>query len=162
MITGPGNDVYSIEKWLWLAVGGSLIALLAGCASTAFENRSYRSQEIGKEATAKIGTPMLIREEGTIEKKRRWVGLLGSPDGWETIGTNYSKNFKRTELIYQGSPGSAINVIYRVFRPGSAMAEKQESLTFDLSVSHVIIVDDFQIKVLEADADSITYIVLSD
>ena len=87
---------------------------------------------------------------------------MNSPDGWETIGTKYSDDYKRKELIYQGSSGSTIKVTYRVFRPGTAMPEQQESLTFDLSESNAIIVKDFRLKVLKADGDSISYLVIDD
>ena len=87
---------------------------------------------------------------------------MSSPNGWEIIGTKYSDNFKRKDLIYQGSSGSIIKVTYRVFRSGSAMPEQQESLTFDLSKSNTILVKDFRLKVLNADGDSISYIVIND
>ena len=153
--------VNRMHALLGLVLIGSFAALISGCASTAIENESYLSHEIGKEATARVGTPMLIREEGTIEKKRRWVGILNSPDGWETIGTKYAEDYARKELIYQGSSGSAINVTYRVFRAGIAIPEQQENLTFDLSKSRTIRVKDFNIEVLKADGGEISYIVIS-
>jgi len=162
MITRRCNNVYRINTWLELVLIGTVAALISGCASTAHETKSYRSHEIGKQATARVGTPMLIREEGTIEKKRRWVGILNSPGGWETIGTKYTDDYKRKELIYQGSSGSTITVTYQVFRAGSAMPEQQESLTFDLSDSNAIIVKDFRLKVLKAEGDSISYIIIND
>lgn len=162
MMTNRSKHMYRINTWLALVLVGTFAALISGCASTALETKSYRSHVIGKQATAKVGTPMLIREEGSIEKKRRWVGMLNSPNGWETIGTKYSDDFKRKELIYQGSSGSTIKVTYRVFRAGSAMPEQQESLTFDLSESSAIVVKDFRLKVLKADGDSISYIVIND
>ncbi len=162
MITTRFKNFYRINTWLWLVLIGTFAALISGCASTAFERKSYRLYEIGKEATAKVGTPMLVREEGTIEKRRRWVGILNSPNGWETIGTEYSDDYKRKKLIYLGSSGSTINVAYRVYRAGSTVPEQQESLTFDLSESNTITVKNFKLKVLKADGDSISYIVISD
>jgi hypothetical protein len=162
MMTNRSENSCRINTWLGLVLVGIFGALISGCASTALETKAHGSYEVGKQATAKIGTPMLIREEGTIEKKRRWVGLLNSPNGWETIGTKYSDDFKREELIYQGSSGSTINVTYRVFRAGSAMPEQQESLTFDLSESNTILVKGFRLKVLKADGDSINYIIIND
>ncbi len=150
-----------INICLGLILVGTFAALLSGCASTVLETKSYRSHEPGKQATAKAGTPMLIREEGTIEKERRWVGVLNSPDGWETIGTKYSDDYNRKELIYQGNSGSIIHVTYREFGAGIAMPKQQESLTFDLSESSTIIVKDFRLKVLQADEDAISYIVIN-
>jgi len=162
MITNRCKNFYRMNTWLGLLLVGTFAALISGCASTALESKSYRLYEIGKEATAKVGTPMLVREEGTIEKKRRWVGILNSPDGWETIGTEYLDDYKRKKLIYQGSSGSTIKVTYRVYRAGSTVPEQQESLTFDLSESNAITVKNFKLKVLKADKDSISYIVIND
>jgi hypothetical protein len=145
-----------------MAAAVVLLALLSCCGSTAREIRSNRSYELGKESTARVGGPMLVLEEGTVEKKRRWVGILRSPDGYETIGTTYSDDFRRKELIYQGGAGSRIEVAYRVFRAGSALPELQERLTFDLSESGAILVKEFRLKVLAADKDSIRYIVTGD
>ncbi len=161
MVMSRCKTVNRINIWLRLVFIGALATLFSGCASTALETKTYRSHEIGKQATAEVGTPMLIREDGNIEKKRRWVGVLNSPDGWETIGTKYSDDYKRTELIYQGSSGSTIKLTSRVFRAGTAIPEQQESLTFDLSESDTILVKDFRLKVLKADEDAISYIVIN-
>ena len=150
------------NKWLGLVMAGSLAALIVGCASTARETRSYRSYETGKQSKAGVGAPMLIRESGTIEKKRRWVGILRSPDGWETIGTKYADDFSRKEVVYQGRSGTLIKVIYRVFHAGSAVPVHQENLTFDLSESNLIVVKDFRLKVLKTGEDSILYVVIAD
>ncbi|WP_319526317.1 hypothetical protein [uncultured Desulfosarcina sp.] len=155
------KDISLIDTWLRILLVSTFAALVFGCASTARETKSNASYEIGKETAAKIGTPMLIREEGTVEKKRRWVGLLNSPDGWETIGTEYSDDYKRMELIYRGGSGTKINVTYRVFRAGSVVPEQSEDLAFDLSESGTIVVQSFRIKVLQADESSIDYIVLN-
>jgi len=53
-------------------------------------------------------------------------------------------------------------VTYRVYRAGSTVPEQQESLTFDLSESNAITVKNFKLKVLKADKDSISYIVIND
>jgi hypothetical protein len=161
MIVSRCKKINRVNTWLGLVLVGTLATLISSCASTALEIKSYRSQEIGKQATAKVGTPMLIREDGTIEKKRRWVGILNSPDGWETIGTKYADDYKRKELVYQGSLGSIIKVSYRMFRAGTAIPEQQESLTFDLSESYTILVKDFRLKVLKADEDAISFIVIN-
>jgi hypothetical protein len=153
--------IHSINTLLRFILIGTFTVLLYGCASTVLESKSYQSHEIGKQATAKVGTPMLISEEGTIEKKRRWVEILNSPDGWETIGTKYSDDYKRKELIYQGNSGSTINVIYRVFRPGSAIPEQTESLMFDLSESNTILLKNFRLQVLKAGENAISYIVIN-
>lgn len=162
MITSRCKNIYRINTWQGLVLVGTFAALIFGCASTALETKSYRFYEIGKQATAKVGTPMLTREEGTIEDKRVWVGIMNSPNGWKTIETKYSDDYKRKKLIYQGSSGSTIKVTYRVFRAGSAIPEQQESLTFNLSESNTIIVKNFRLKVLKADGDSISYIVIND
>jgi hypothetical protein len=162
MVMNRGKNIYRINTWLELVLIGTISALISGCASTALETRSYRSHEIGKQATAGVGTPMLISEEGTIEKKRRWVGISNSPDGWETIGTTYSDDFNRKELIYQGRTGSTIKVTFRLFRAGSVMPEQQEDLMFNLLQSTSIIVKDFRLKVFKADENSITYMVIKD
>jgi hypothetical protein len=48
-----------------------------------------------------------------------------------------------------------------VFRAGIAIPEQQESLTFDLSESDTILVKDFRLKVLKADENAISYIVIN-
>jgi hypothetical protein len=69
MIKSRCKNDYHIKTCLGLILVAVFAALLSGCASTVLETKSYRSHEIGKQAAAKVGTPMLIREEGTIEKK---------------------------------------------------------------------------------------------
>ena len=69
MITSRCKKIYRINTLLGLILVGTFAALIYGCASMAHVSKSYGSYEIGKQATARVGTPMLIRGVGTIEKK---------------------------------------------------------------------------------------------
>jgi len=114
---------------------------------------------MGVSVTTEKGNPMVVQESGTIEKKRRWVGLLRSPNGWETMETNYGDDFTREELIYEGHPGSAIKISHRIFHAGSVIPAKNETLTFDISTSDTVCIEKTCLKILDADDAHIVFIV---
>lgn len=107
------------------------------------------------------GEPFLVDQGGSVEKVKRWVGVLNSPDGWRTE-ERYSEDYIRKELIYGGRSGSTIEVSYREFRGGLAAPAFSQNVKYDLATSRVIRFQRFQIDIQKADNQSITYLILSD
>lgn len=161
MITREYNTNCHVTRRRWIIFSLIFAALISGCATKVLETKSYRFYEIGKQASAKVGAPMLVCEKG-IKKEKTWVGILNSPDGWKISETRDKDKYIRQKLIYGGRSGSAIKVVYREYREGSTIPEQQENLNFELSESNEIKVKNFLLKVLTADEDSIIYTVISD
>ena len=108
-----------------------------------------------------VGTAFLVDQDGTVETRKTWVGLLYAEDGYK-VETIYSRDFLRRELIYSGRSGSTVEVAYREFRGGYAAPAFSQNLKYDLRESAVISFQEFRIKVIEATNNSITYQVVSD
>jgi hypothetical protein len=111
--------------------------------------------------TAPVGEAFLIDQDGTLEERKVWVGLLYSPDGWQRT-QQYSRDFLRRELLYVGSTGNTLEISYREFRAGYAAPAFFQSLKYDLNVSHVIRFQNFTIEVLQSDNQKIAYKILGD
>lgn len=146
----------------WSQVGLCILVVsLAACSPhMARQNVDSLSPEPGQPQSARTGTPLLVSEKGSIEKAQRWVGLMNSPDGYETMHSDYSPDFLRREIVYQGISGTVIRLVYREFVAGSVMPSREEPYTFDLSRSDDIRIQGFHIKVQQADAAAIHYILL--
>lgn len=138
-----------------------LVLTVVGCASTVLERKAFKSYTVGTKATAPIGIPFLVDQDGTVEKIKTWVGLMYSPDGWK-IENKYSSDFFRKELLYSGKSGTTIEISYREFRGGLAAPAFYQNLKYDLSESKTITFQKFQIHVYEANNDSITYEIIRD
>lgn len=138
-------------------------AMLAsyGCATTTLERKTFRSYSVGTTATATVGEPFLIDQDGTVEKVKTWVGILNSPDGWK-VEERYSRDFVRKELIYAGKSGNTVEVNYREFRGGLAAPAFFQSLKYDLGESKIVRFQRFRIEIIHADNQTITYKLLSD
>ena|ERR1043166_2483370 len=139
----------------------SSIFFFAGCVSTTLETRTLKSYDIGQTKKANLGDVFLVDQDGSIQKVKRWVGLLNSPDGWQ-VTEEYSKDFIRKELIYAGKAGNAIEVSYREFRGGYAAPAFFQNLKYDLLESKIIRFQNFKIEILAADNQGIVYVVVSD
>jgi hypothetical protein len=144
---------------LLVALVTSLIA--AGCATTTLQSKTYKSYTVGKTATAIIGEPFLIDQDGKLETVKTWVGILNSPDGWKTED-RYSVDFVRKELIYAGKSGTTIDISYREFRGGLAAPAFFQSVKYDLTESPVVRFQKFQIQIDDANNQSLTYRILQD
>ncbi len=134
---------------------------LSGCATTTLERKTLESYTVGREASATIGEPFLVDQTGSLEKVKRWVGILYSPDGWK-IEERYSQDFTRKELIYSGKSGNTIEVSYREFRGGLAAPAFFQNLKYDLAESKVIRFQRFSIEIMQATNQAIRYKILSD
>jgi len=141
----------------------TLIAFLflGGCATTTLESKAFKSYTVGKTATATIGDPFLIDQDGKVEKVKTWVGILNSPNGWK-VEDRYSADFVRKELIYSGKSGSTIDISYREFRGGLAAPAFFQSVKYDLTESPIVRFQKFQIQIDSASNQSITYRILKD
>ena len=120
---------------------------LTGCATATLERKSFKSYSVGREATATIGEAFLVDQNGSVEKVRKWVGILNSPDGWQ-VEERYSQDFVRKELLYSGKSGNTIDVSYREFRGGFAAPAFFQNLRYDLAESRVIRFQKFSVEVL--------------
>ena len=143
-----------------------LLALLlvlgfVGCASTALERKTFKGYAVGAVRTAPVGVAFLVDQNGSVETVKRWVGILNSPDGWK-IDQRYSADFVRKELIYSGKSGATVEISYREFRGGLAAPAFYQNLKYDLSESKIVTFQNFQIEVIDAGNQSITYKILRD
>jgi len=139
----------------------ALAILMSGCASQILEDKSFRSYSVGETKTATIGEAFLVDQAGNVKRVRRWVGILASPDGWETKD-EYSQDYLRRELLYSGKSGNVIKVSYREFRGGYAAPAFFQNLEYDLNESRTIKFRRFTLDIRDANNQSITYTVVSD
>lgn len=137
------------------------ILLFSGCGTTTLETRTLKSYSVGQTKKANIGDIFLIDQDGNVQKVKRWVGILNSPDGWHTT-EEYSRDFVRKELLYAGKAGNTIEVSYREFRGGLAAPAFFQSIKYDLNESKIVRFQNFKIEILAADNQGIIYKVLSD
>ena len=138
-----------------------IVASISGCASTVLESKTLQSYTIGNPVTASIGIAFLVDQNGSVKTVKSWVGLLYSPNGWK-VEKIYSEDFIRKELIYSGKSGNTIEISYREFRGGLAAPAFYQNLKYDLSESRLITFQNFQIEIINADNQSITYKVIRD
>lgn len=144
------------------AVAAALLSLLlTSCASTVVERREYQSYAVGRQTTATLGEPFLVDQAGDVQRVRKWVGILNSPDGW-AVETRNSQDYVRKELIYAGRSGQTIEISYREYRGGLAAPAFFQNLKYDLTESRIIRFQRFKIDVITADNQTITYKILSD
>lgn len=133
------------------------ILLIGGCFHNEIISEKY--YEIGKVNEVKLGEPLCVSEEG-IRNYSYWAGLANG--GYKTKQFRFEDGHKRKKIVYQGCSDSIVNVSYIIYKAGSIFPEQQESQNFNLLESDIIRIEEFQLKVLKADNDSIQYIVLSD
>ncbi|MEN6625244.1 MAG: hypothetical protein ABFD69_03335 [Candidatus Sumerlaeia bacterium] len=138
---------------------------------TVFLNKSYDTRQ---EITTDAGSPMISAQKGTLVYEKKWVGVdqYGMPclltfldtdsvkDGWQE-DERVEDVFKR-ELIYSGTDGSAINLLYREYNGGSARPSRIQWLKYDLANSPMIQFRDFQFEIIRANLSNITFKVLSE
>ena len=134
---------------------------LAACASTTLDRETFKSYYLHQQRTVNIGEAFLVDQDGTVETRREWVGILNSPDGWRENKV-YSKDWIRKELIYSGRTGNTLEVSYREFRGGYAAPAFFQNLKYDLDRSKVLRFQKFTVEVLSATNESITYKVIGD
>ncbi len=151
----------SQPRSLRICILSVMLGLASGCATTTLERKTFTSYVVGRTATATIGEPFLIDQDGSVEKVKTWVGILYSPDGWK-VEDRYSRDFVRKELIYAGKSGNTIEISYREFRGGFAAPAFFQNVKYDLAESKVVKFQKFRIEIHGADNQSITYKILSD
>ena len=137
-----------------------LALLFSACAQTILEEEPIKKYTVCQTMRASIDYPFLIDQTGTVKTARRWVGVAYSADGWKTEEI-YSPGFLRKKLIYSGKSGDTIEISYRDFRNGLAAASFFQNIKYDLSESNLITFQNFQIHVISADNNSITYAVIA-
>jgi hypothetical protein len=142
-----------------VALIADLTMLMYGCATQTLESHSYKGYTVGKKATTTVGDPLLVDQDGTTKKIKRWVGIMNSPDGW-AIETRNSEDFVRKELIYSGKSGSTIELSYREYRGGLAAPAFFQNIKYDLSESSIISFQKYRIEVLSATNQNITCTIL--
>lgn len=135
--------------------------MLAGCAPQTLQTVPTQSYVVGQTIGAAPGGILMSSQSGSIRTVRRWVGILYSPDGWETTTANDS-SYLRKELIYSGMSGSTIEIGYREFRGGLAAPAFYQSAKYDLSASKVISFQNFRFEVYSADNNGLKGRLLSD
>lgn len=134
---------------------------LAGCATQMVASTPMLSYVVGQALRAPVGGILLSAQTGSLQTTRRWVGILNSPDGWETA-TRPSMDFARKELLYSGAVGSTIELGYREFRGGLAAPAFYQSVKYDLAQSKVVTFQNFQIEVFTASNSELTGKLLRD
>lgn len=144
-----------------ITIALGLCALLAGCAPQTLQTVPTQSYVVGQRIAAAPGGILMSSQSGSIRTVRRWVGILNSPDGWETTTANDS-SYLRKELIYSGVSGSTIEIGYREFRGGLAAPAFYQSAKYDLAASKVISFQNFRFEVDSADNNKMTGRLLSD
>lgn len=135
--------------------------MLSGCATQMVEQRPIRSYAVGQTLRAPVGGVLLSAQTGTLQTVRRWVGLLNSPDGWET-STRPSMDYVKKELLYSGAVGSTIEISYREFRGNYAAPAFYQSVKYDLAQSKTVTFQNFQIEVFSASNSELTGRLLRD
>lgn len=149
--------MFSVRLIVLLAATLSLTA----CATTVSPARLVQSYVLGVERSANVGEAFLVDQSGYIQTQRRWVGILNSPDGWQTEQVA-SRDYLRRELIYSGRSGNTIEIAYREYRGGLVAPAFAQSLQYDLSASNIIRFQRFEIEVVAADNQGITTKILRD
>lgn len=134
---------------------------LAGCAPQTLSRTATQSYQVGQRIQAAPGGVILSSQAGQLRTVKRWVGILNSPDGWETTAAHDS-SFLRKELIYSGISGATIEIGYREFRGGLAAPAFYQSAKYDLSASREISFQNFRFRVDSADNNGMSGVLLSD
>lgn len=138
-----------------------IFIFLSSCTSRIVESKQYKSYAVGSTVTANVGVAFLTDQKGAVEKVKRWVGVINSPDGWQTDEI-YSRDFVKKELVYSGKSGSTIEIDYREYRGGLAAPAFYQSVKYDLNESNVVGFQNFRFQVLDASNSSIKVIILQD
>jgi hypothetical protein len=138
-----------------------LATFSVACATSNTQILSTRSYDLGVVQSATIGNPMLVDQIGSVTKRKEWVGIAFSKDGWKHT-EEYSSDFLRKELIYSGKSGSVIEIAYREFRGVLAAPAFYQNVKYDLAESNTISFQKYKMQVIDASNQSISYKVLSD
>lgn len=134
---------------------------LAGCASTVVSRQDLPSYRVGQTYSASVGGTLLVSQRGAVERVRRWVGIMNSPDGWQE-DDRYTSDYVRKELVYSGRSGDSIDISYREFRGGMAAPAFYQTVKYDLKASRTITFQNFQFEVITATNDAIAARLLRD
>ena len=134
---------------------------LAGCGTQTLAVIPTKSYHVGQQLRAPVGGTILSVQSGVNRTTRRWVGILNSPDGWQT-STSPSSDFVSKELLYSGKSGNTIELSYREFRGGLAAPAFYQTVKYDLNESKIVNFQNFQIEVYTASNNEMTGKLLRD
>jgi hypothetical protein len=142
----------------WL-LAAAITCSLSACASKTVEQINNVSFTPGKEDVAVIGTPFIWRETGTVESNEHWEGVLfgGMHDSSER-GADY----QRIELFYGGRSGEIVTFLYQVTVGNDATPNARQTYRIDLTKGDRFAIEGLQIRCIQADSNSMRYVVLSD
>jgi hypothetical protein len=132
-----------------IALATVAVASLYGCAAQVVSSSDYKGYSVGQKLTAPVGGTFLVSQTGRIEKVKKWVGILNSPDGW-AFETRNSPDFVRKELVYGGAANNVMEISYREYRGGLAAPAFYQTVKYDLGASQTIVFQNFQIGVNKA------------
>ena len=141
----------------WLLVA-AIICLLSGCASKTVQQLNSVSYTPGREDVAVVGTPFIWRETGTVESSEHWEGVL-----FGGMHHSYLKgdDYQRVELFYGGRSGEILTFLYQVTTGNNATPSLRQTQQIDLAQGDRFSVEGLEIQCVEADNNSMRYIVLS-
>lgn len=137
------------------------VVVLGGCAPQVLAVKAVESHQIGQRLQAAPGGVILSSQSGNIKTVRKWVGLLNSPDGWETNSVRDS-GYILKELLYAGISGTTVEIAYREYRGGLAAPAFYQSAKYDISTSREVTFQNFRIRIDSADNNGMTGVLLSD
>lgn len=137
------------------------IFAVTGCTSINTIDHDYKDYILGEVKTVAVGGTMLSEQNGEIKEIKEWVGVLNSIDGWRTR-EEYSPQFYRKELLYNGIGGENISISYREYRQGLASPAFYQNLQYSLDYSDEIRFQNYLIKVITADNQYIEFKVVAD
>ena len=137
------------------------ILIILSCASTSSQIEEHKNYSINRTQQANVGSPMISNKVATLVKRKKWVGLLYSKDGWERT-EEYTANSFQEELIYTGHSGTTIHISYREYKADFARPAFFQELRYDMKQSTIIVFKQYKIKILKATNEYIRFIVLND
>lgn len=146
-------------KHFWLVF---LMLSTSACASVPnYEVVSSQNYVLGQRKHVAVGEAMIMREHITWTEEKRWVGLFNTLNGWETTRKPTSDSF-REELIYTGRSGNFLAITYREYKEEFVIPAFFQSLTYDVSLSHDIVFQNYRLELLGADNKAILFVVVDD
>jgi len=138
-----------------------IIINLLGCASVEVIDASEKSYTIGAQKVVKEGDLILSESQGEMTKRKNWVGVINSSDGWGPIQRSYAEGFLRKELRYLGITGQEIHIMYLEYRERSKIPAVEESISVDLNSTNTINFKGYKLQVIEVNNTDVTFIVLT-
>lgn len=138
------------------------LTVFAGCSTITPKRKQYtKNYSVNVEKRTAITSSMVIFEHIKYLRASRPTGDMQATDHWQSVEYSSDDSFKE-ELIYKGRSGNIIRISYREFRRDATRPDFSQELTYDLSQSDTIVFKRYRIRVLDANSEYITFIVLKD